>query len=120
MAARTGARTGLSPPALASKSCAFNHSATEGIHDTYVTMILDIIGNKYRLLVCASEDRHGLTHRRHDGYDAGPLSGIVASAAAVVGSHGNDSSFQCRSKINRSRASHFGNYGYCEFYWDQY
>ena len=27
---RTGARTGLSPPALASKSGAFIHSATEG------------------------------------------------------------------------------------------
>ena len=61
-------------------------------------MILDIIGNRYRLLICASDDRHGLTHRRHDGYDAGPLSGIVASAAAVVGSHGNDASFQGHSE----------------------
>ena len=30
MAARTGARTGLSPPALASDSGVLNHSATEG------------------------------------------------------------------------------------------
>ena len=30
MAARTGARTGLSPPALASDSSALDHSATEG------------------------------------------------------------------------------------------
>ena len=30
MSARTGARTGLSPPALASDSSALDHSATEG------------------------------------------------------------------------------------------
>ena len=30
MAARTGVRTGLSPPALASDSSALDHSATEG------------------------------------------------------------------------------------------
>ena len=30
MAARTGARNGLSPPALASDSSALDHSATEG------------------------------------------------------------------------------------------
>ena len=43
MAARTGARTGLSPPALASDSSALDHSATEG------TKIKDNKGGQHKL-----------------------------------------------------------------------
>ena len=41
MAARTGARTGLSPPALVSDSTALDHSATEGTTSSEVEYFLN-------------------------------------------------------------------------------
>ena len=42
MAARTGARTGLSPPALASDSSALDHPATEGTYVGLASLCLSL------------------------------------------------------------------------------
>ena len=51
MAARTGARTGLPPPALASYSDALIHSATEGTNVTSLLFVRTICMEKKSKLV---------------------------------------------------------------------